>query len=180
MKDLDGLKLLLRTINGATFASLDALTEPRPGVLCETKAAKIILFRTKGGSGYENKVRRHLEEVGKDPSDFKVGPLPWGERVEDLPLIHHNGRYYLQCLFLAPGLTRYYLAVSGREVNPLSFGIKPSRPFNQGLPEDKQVFIFTYNIKNITRLALMGKELLDTSVIDRRQGKRAILKLRYD
>lgn len=177
MTNLEELKVLLKSFKGATFASLDAITEPKPGIFCETKACRVILYRMTQGSGYENKVKRHLLEAGKDPSFFTVGDLPWGTRVEDLPLIEHKGKYYLQTLVLSPGASHHYLAASGLEVNPRSFGIRPNVAWNQGLPAEKQVIVKTWNIENIARLAILGEEILDTSVMEK--PSRAILRLKF-
>lgn len=175
--ELDVLKNVLDNIHGATFASLDATTEPKPGLLCETKAARVIIFRTTGGSGYENMVKRRLEEAGKDPDAFNVGSLPWGERIGDLPLIENKGKYYLQTVMLSEGQKHYYLAASHREVNPENFGIRNKKPYGQGLPEEDAVYMKTWNIDNLDRLTILGQELLGSSTVSKKD--RAILRMKF-
>lgn len=156
---LDILQPLVEQIHGCTFASLDAVCEPCPGVVEKITAERVIIYRTKGGSGYENKVKRALAASGKNPDLFHVGALPWGSRVDDLPIIQHNGNFYLQTIVLAPGLRTYTLFGSGTVIDPKDFGIK-KRPPRLDLPPDEQVVMHTYKIDNLERITLMGETLV--------------------
>ncbi len=163
---------LLAAIQGCTFASLDAQTKPKPGVLCVTTGERVMLFTNKNSSGYDNMVRRRLEQAGFDPSSFILGPLPWGERLENSPIIYHKGEYYLQCITLGGGESKFY--VGKYEVDPSAFGIRQSSNSGQGLPKDTQVVVHTYAVKNITRLTLMGETVTDPPRGYRpREGKEA-------
>lgn len=157
---LENLLPLLHRIHGATFATLDAETKTK-GLIKKVHGLRVILFRTKGGSGYEAKVKRHLAEVGIDPDGFSVGPLPWGERVGDLPLIHHNESHYLQCIPLNEPEAKYFMPGNIPVHDPSVFGIR-RRPINPDLPENKQVHVSCYNVENIKRIALLGEELFDS------------------
>lgn len=108
---------LLSAIEGATFAGLDTSTVP---VLKGGKAnpmqgkikklctgSRVMLFTNKQSNAYENKVRRHLEKEGKNPESFKLGALPWGERLPNSPIIHNKGKYYIQVIFLKAGAVEY-------------------------------------------------------------------------
>lgn len=146
---------LLERINGCTFASLDARTK-EGGVIREVTRESVILYRMTKGSGYENKVKRELTRLGLDPNQFKVGDLPWGERVSDLPLIANKGFHYLQTILLKPGESRYYIGTM--EVPRPSY-LRERYASSQGLPERRQVIVNTYNIENIKTLRLMKEEV---------------------
>lgn len=152
--ELSELQDTLSRIEGCTFATLDALTEAKSGITRVTTGERVILFTNKRSSGYENMVRRRLQQAGLDPDGFRLGDLPWGERMPETPIIVHKGKYYLQTITLEPGAYEYFL---GRHVvDPMSFGIKPPKT-KQGLPPGKEVLVATYALENITRLVLMGQ-----------------------
>jgi hypothetical protein len=147
--------LLLR-IRGGTFASLDAETFPYPGIKKVTTGEQVMLFTNKGGSAYERLVKRRLEQAGKNPANFVLGDLAWGERVPDSPLIHHRGKHYLQVIEINPGVSVYYFT-TGKEVpDPEGLGLVRRRS-NQGLAPDDEVIVRTYKLDNIIRLTLMGE-----------------------
>lgn len=173
---LEILLPLLNKIHGATFATLDAETKTN-SLTKIVKGLRVILFRTTGGSGYENMVKKRLAEAGLNPDAFKVSPLPWGKRLDDLPLITKDGKFYLQCIPLSEPKAEYFLPGGIPVSDPSVFGIR-ERQRNPDLPEDKQVFVSCYNIENINRIALMGEEVFDTNVAAKSQ--RAILKLNYN
>lgn len=173
------LQPVLDKIQGTTFASLSAVTEPKTGILLVENNARILLYNTKGDrSVYESMIKRRLTQAGKDPESFTVGDLPWGERVGNSPLIRNKGKLYLQTIILSEGEKTYVLAHSGRPiVNPASFGIRPQRTY-QGLPDGEAVIVRTYNIENIKQLTLMGETLQDTRVVD--PTRRSILRLNFN
>lgn len=144
---------LLATIQGCTFAALDAETRPVPGVKKITTGERVLLFTNKNCSGYENMVKRRLREAGKNPDNFVLSDLPWGERVKGTPLIEHNGKYYLQCICLDPGQSEYFIA--NRKVDPEYLNLPKKRP-NQGLG-DNSVYVHTYALESITRLSVKGE-----------------------
>lgn len=166
--DVETLKTLLRQFKGATFASLDATFSPNPGIRCVSRGERVILYRTNGMSGYEAMVKRKLEAAGKNPDLFTVGDLPWGQRVEDLPLIYHHGKHYLQTICLAPGLRRYF-SVTGRE---LSEGAALAGKKRRYAPEG--VYVNTYDIEHIDALRLLGEELTADA------NTRSVLRVKYD
>jgi hypothetical protein len=166
--DLEALKSLLGRITGCTFASIDADFEPRPGFRKVVKNEVVLLYRTKGVSGYENMVRRRLVDVGRDASQFTVGELPWGERVDNLPLIAHDGKTYLQTILVKPGEIQAFIGpdIVQREVDPALFPdiflrttdiLKAARA--QGLPAEKAVVVRTYNIESLTEIRLMHEKI---------------------
>lgn len=170
---------LLNKIHGTTFATIDSETWCNKTIRCVARGERAILFRTEGVSGYENAVKRALSEAGKDPSSFKVGPLPWGTRVDNLPLIEHKGEHYLQFIQLSRGSRKYYIGRTDTEVAEdelLAFGVRERFASNQDLPKDRQIIVNTYRLSNISRIVMFGEEVFDTSVAE----KRSILKINFN
>lgn len=180
---IDELQALLSNLDGATFAALDTVTKP---VLKGGKSNpmqgkiekrcighRVMLFSNKKSSGYENKVRRHLEREGKNPDSFELGPLPWGERLPESPIIHNKGKFYLQVVFLASGSVEYratqnivryspdfmveYEAgdiIPKDEIDGLN---ERSGSEHQGL--DNEVIVRTYSLDSIVKLRAFHEEL---------------------
>lgn len=150
------LENLLDKINGCTFANIDATTEPSSGIIKKTTGIRVILFTNKKTSGYENMVKRRLEEAGKDPDSFRSGDLPWGEQVPNSPLVEHKGKVYLKCILLSEGQSKYFIGT--REVGGQGLGLRGRFP-NQGLPPGDEVKVACYNLENIEKITLMGETL---------------------
>lgn len=152
------LQNLLDKIQGCTFATLDTVTQPSPGIRKVSKGERVILFTNKHSSGYENMVKRRLEEAGKDPDTFALGDLPWGTRLPNSPLIENKGKYYLQCIRLTEGRAQYF--IGNREVRePSHLMLRERRP-TQGLPKSDAVEVACYRLDHIERIAVMGDELI--------------------
>lgn len=154
--EYESLKLVIDKIEGADFALIDSTTYPRPSLRKVTVGTSVLLFTNEGGSDYERLVKRRLLEAGKDPRDFVLSDLPWGQRVPNSPFIYNHGMYYLQTIVLEPGLFTCYLG--NREVDLNDF--VPSRRTNQGLPRKDEVIVSTYRLDHIDRIALMGQVLV--------------------
>lgn len=152
------LEELLKKINGCSFASLDCVTEPSPGIRKETTGKRVILFTNKNTNGYQNMVRRRLLEAGKDPDSFALGDRRWGERLPNSPLVEHKGVLHLEVIELTPGATRCFIGT--REVDCANLGLRKGRAPNQGLPSDQTVKVRDIKLENITRIALMGEVLV--------------------
>lgn len=153
---LEEIEDLIEKIKGCTFASLDAETFPYPGIRKVTTGERVMLFTNKGGSAYEKLVKRRLVAAGKNPDNFVLSDLRWGERIPDTPLIYHRGKHYLQVIQLSPGVSAYYFT-SGREVpDPEKMGLLRRRS-NQGLSREDEVIVQTYKLDNIIRITLMGE-----------------------
>lgn len=145
---------LLTSIKGVTFASLDAIVEPKPGVELRITGERVLLYQNKNVSGYETLVKRRLEQAGKNPDAFVADSLPWGERIDGTPIIVHKDRHYLQCIVLEPG--EYHYFIGDCEINPRDVNIFPKYP-NQGLPPENSVYVHTYRLSNIVRLTLLNE-----------------------
>ena len=159
--ELSQIEHLIARIDGCTFASLDATTKPSPGVRKVVVNEQVILFTNKRSSGYENMVKRRLEQAGLDPDTFTVGPLPWGERIPNTPLINCAGNLYLQCIIRKPGDASYFIGT--RQLSPEAaeaFIRKDRGSPNQGLPRDKEVVCRCYALATIDAIRLMGEEVV--------------------
>jgi hypothetical protein len=153
---------LLEKIQGATFASLDAVTRPSSGLVKTTLSASILLFSGKTEeSGYEGMVKRRLLTAGKDPDSFSVGDLPWGEHVPGTPLImSQSGRLYLQTVLLRPGEVGWtYLGKAIRREDITWIPRDEDDGGNQWLDRDKRVHVRTYALDSITGIRLLGERL---------------------
>ncbi len=176
---IDELMTVLSKLNGCTFAGLDSVTVPvllggkknpmQGKVEKHCLGHRVLLFSNKQSNGYLNKVRRHLEAEGKDPNSFELGPLPWGTRVPETPVIEHNGKHYLQCVFLAPGSTEYRVrdtidcngiyAVPGDELNKDEIIGLNERSGSEHQNLDREVIVRCYKLESIQAIRLLGTEL---------------------
>ncbi len=163
------LKELLSRISGCTFAALDADFSPAPGFRKVITGDVVLLYRTKGVSGYENMVKRRLVDIGRDPSNFVLSDLPWGERVDDLPLIENGGQFYLQTILVKPGKTEAFIGTDltgWKPVDPSAYPnvFKKDREaeraaYSQGLSLDKAVIVRTFKLESLTELRLMHEKI---------------------
>lgn len=164
---LEQIEELLSSFKGSTFASLDTITNvglkggkknPMQGrVTKRTSNNQVMLFTNEKSNGYENMVKRRLEAEGKDPDSFTVGPLPWGERVPNTPLIKHNDRYYIQMIFNKSGNSNYYLdnkAIDKADIEGLE---ERTGTGKQGLEEGNGVVVRTVALDSITEIRLLGE-----------------------
>lgn len=160
---------LLASIKGCTFAALDTVTTPilkggksnpmQGKVEKHCTGHRVLLFTNKNSSGYENKVRRHLEREGKNPDSFVMGGLPWGERIKDTPFIHNKGKHYLQCVFLASGEVTYRYKESGETILKEEIIGLNERSGSEHQNLDDQVIVRTYAIESIVALRAFHEEL---------------------
>lgn len=158
--ELEALQLLLANVEDASFAIIDSTTSPCKGIRKVTTGTRVILFTNKETNGYEDLVKRRLIEAGKDPRDFVLGDLPFGERLPNSPIIHNRGLYYLQTVILEPGQSVGY--AGNREVDLADF-VTPRRT-NQGLSKEDEVHVATYRLDHIDRIALVGEVLVGNYV----------------
>lgn len=165
---------LLKSVNGASFISIDtctvptinktlggrgAATIPNPHYGRVTKvmtSAVVMVFQNKTINGYEAMVNRRLAAEGKDPSSFELGPRKWGTRLENLPVVEHKGEYYLEVIFLKPGKVQYFL--DGHHVTPdmiQGMRVVEKDEEQQGGLEN-QVVIRSFKFDSITRIKIDG------------------------
>lgn len=175
--DLTVLLSLLKSFEGATFATLDAETHPQPGVRCVMTGERVIMFTNQNGSGYENMVKRRLVEAGKNPDSFTCGDLPWGERVPNTPIIMHKGEPYVQVIILSFGQRRYFIGEA--ELTAEQLGIERPRDEKQGLDKESQVHCRVYKLEHITSIRMLGQDLGDDGGQFMLGQKRSTLRIKH-
>lgn len=151
-------------VNGASFVGIDSLTivpltggqkNPMQGrVTKRTTGASVMVFSNQKTNAYEAMVERRLIKEGKDPKSFELKERAWGVRVPNMPIVEHNGAYYLEVIFLTPGHSEYML--DGQPVNVQDvIGMKPASAGEQGGLADK-VFIRTFAANSVTEVRVDG------------------------
>lgn len=163
---------LLKSVNGASFVSIDTCTVPAMNktlsgrganavlnphygrVTKVMEGANVMVFQNKNINGYEAMVNRRLVQEGKDPAGFELGPRKWGTRLENLPIVEHNGGYYLEVIFLKPGKSQYLLDGQPIAVDEI-LGMRPAADPEQG-GVDNKVIIRTFSFDSITQIKIDG------------------------
>ena len=149
-------------INGATFISLDTLTNvellggkknPFQGRVQKLmEGGSCMVFQNKHLNAYSEMVKRRLEQEGKDLTSFKLGERAWGTRVPNSPIIEHNGKEYLEVIFLHAGKITYL--VDGKETDKATItGLKPPKEGEQGGLTDK-VILRTFAVDSIIKVKI--------------------------
>ena len=92
---------------GTTFFGFDMVTIPKlkggqknpmQGRVRKIHKGQVgMIFANKFSNAYENMVNRRKVQAG-GVGDFKVGALPWGQRVEGTAVIENKGERYLQLI----------------------------------------------------------------------------------
>lgn len=157
------LMQLMQSVNGASFISLHTVTvvpllggaknEFKGRVLKHTVGASIMVFQNKKINGYEAMIKRRLEAEGKSPGSFSLSPRKWGTRLENMPIVEHEGNYYLEVIYLKPGKSHY--EVDGRvvDINTIpGFKATPQESDQGGL--DDKVIIRTYKFDSIKEITV--------------------------
>jgi hypothetical protein len=170
-ENMHQLQTILATVNGASFISIDTLTDvklkggqknPFQGRVTKANVgSSVMVFQNKHTNAYENMVKRRLEQEGKDPRSFELSARKWGTRIPDTPFVEHNGNLYLEVIFLKAG--RVDLLVDGMPYDQKKHGDIP------GLPEDapseesqagleNKVIVRTYLVNSIKRIRVNQQE----------------------
>ena len=167
--EYDTIKTEIDKVKGSTFIGLNTVTEvkltggkknPFQGRVQKlTRGANVMVFNSTEQNGYENMIKRRMLEEGKDPSTFTLGKRAWGQRIEQSPFIDHNGKTYLECIFITPGKTVY-----------LVDGVETDKDKIDGMPEtkenvdsqggiDNKVVIRTFSLESIQSVKINGAEI---------------------
>ena len=165
----EDVKRVLDKVNGATFAGIDTVTQvklkggkknPFQGRVTKiTKGSSVMLFTNKSSNGYENMVKRRLEQEGKDAQSFALKPRAWGQRIENTPFVEHKDKKYIECIFIKGGDSVYMVdgvEVSKDQIEGLP-DVKPSDDSQGGV--DNKVVIRTYAIDNIKKMRVLGEKI---------------------
>lgn len=163
---------MLKAVNGASFISIDtcttptinktlggrgkdAIPNPHYGRIQKVMTGAVVMvFQNKTINGYEAMVNRRLAAEGKDPASFTLGPRKWGTRMENLPVVEHEGQYYLEVIFLKPGPVQYFL--DGHVIDKdLIQGLRePAVDETQQGGLENQVVIRSFKFDSITRIKI--------------------------
>ena len=118
----------------------------------ETKGGSVMFFGNSKSNGYANMKNRNLIKSG-DASEVKVfepGKRPWGERIQNTPMITHKGMVYVELIYLHAPKTSYFLdgvPIAKTDIE----GLKPSKKTG-----GDDVILRTMKLDTITKLK-MGK-----------------------
>lgn len=167
--DYNTIKTEVDKVKGTTFVSIDTVTDvkltggksnPLQGRVQKlTRGANVMVFNSTEQNGYENMIKRRMIEEGKDPSTFTLGKRAWGQRIDQTPFIDHNGKKYIECIFVNPGKSTY-----------LVDGVETDKDDIQGIPESKEnadsqggienkVVIRTFALDSIQSVRINGTEI---------------------
>ena len=157
------LAVALQAVNGASFISIDTETDPRlkggksnphKGAVKKVMVgASVMVFQNKNSSGYDNMVKRRLEKEGKNADSFTLSPRTWGTRIPETPFIEHNGKYYLEVIFLHSGDVHYELngeVIDKADVEGLDEAVTEAK---QGGLNDK-VIIRTFQLESLREVRI--------------------------
>lgn len=154
------LKSIFKELKGSTMLGLDTETSvtllggkanPMQGHVTKRMTGAVVMaFSNANHNSYEIMVRNQLEKLGEDGSKFKAGARAWGKRLPNLPIIEHEGNYYLEVVFVRGGKTEYLL--DGQPIDKAMIqGLKASSP--QAL-----VTIRTFKLESILAIRTNSKE----------------------
>lgn len=165
MRKMDLLWILANKVHGCKFVGIDTRTVPvllggkknpfqnRVVKFCE--GSNVMLFSNTNCSGYENMVKRRLEQEGMDPESFVMKDRQWGGRVPQTSFVEHKGKYYLDTIFKLAGKVWY--EVDGIETHKSQIqGLNLSKSEGEqgGLSKDNKVIIRTFKIESIMRITV--------------------------
>jgi hypothetical protein len=162
-------KFFKEKVNGVKMASIDTKTQvhlkggksnPMQGKVSKlTVGSSVMLYSNTATNGYETLVKRRLEQEGKDPEEFKLGNRPWGQRVPGTPIITHNGKVYLEVIYIKPGLVTHVDDTS-KELQVDQIPGYPETVISEssqgGL--DKKVIIRTISMDSLINIRIDGQE----------------------
>lgn len=162
---------ILKTVNGASFISIDTRTEPKIRKTLDTDDGRIpnphfgrieklqtgssvMVFQNKSINGYQSMVNRRLDKEGKDV-EFKVGPRIWGKRIPNLPLVENHGKFYLEIIFLKAGEVVYLL--DGQPIDKSEIRGMTDSPDGEQGGLDNKVKIRTVKMSSISTIRINQK-----------------------
>lgn len=161
------LQQILDQVRGVAIASIDTRTEARllggqanPMVGRVQKCmigGSVLVYAMKDGSGYENMVRRRLEQEGKDPSSFVLHPRKWGHRIMGTPFVEHKGDHYLEVIIMRPGKTHY--EYNGQPIAPeMIQGLPVGREESEQGGLTNKVFFRDFKIESVEAVSFNGSK----------------------
>lgn len=153
------------TLEGGTFVGMDTVTDVKltggkknaqqGRVTKQMTGAQVMCFTNSKTNAYDAMVRRRLEAEGKDPDSFELGPRAWGERITGTPFVSHNGKHYLEVIFLKSGSVQYLL--DGQPVDETAIEGLPDRKEGEQAGLENKVVIRTFALDSIVELRAAGQ-----------------------
>lgn len=153
------------TLEGGTFVGMDTVTDVKltggkkntqqGRVTKQMTGAQVMCFTNSKTNAYDAMVRRRLEAEGKDPDSFELGPRAWGTRIAGTPFIEHNGKHYLEAIFMKAGAVQYLL--DGQPVDEAAIEGLPDRKEGEQAGLENKVVIRTFALESIVELRAMGQ-----------------------
>lgn len=154
-------------VNGVKMASIDTKTKVhlkggqsnpyKDKVSKLTLGSSVMLYSNTASNGYETLVKRRLVQEGKDPNDFELGDRPWGQRIPGTPIVTHNGKIYLEVIYLKPG-TSTHLLEDDREILPENIPGYPERTEGEQGGLENKVIIRTISLDSLLSIRIDGQE----------------------
>ena len=160
----------LKEFKGAQIISIDSVTQvklvggqqnPMQGKVKKvTLGAQVMIFDS--SKGYKNMINRRLKKQNAEDlttialfeaiasSGFEPGPRQWGQRVDGTPFVEHKGKLYLECIFIRPGKSTYYLGEEEIDKDDI-IGLPDKTEGDQGGLIDK-VIIRTFAIDSLLQV----------------------------
>ena len=153
------------TLEGGTFVGMDTVTDVKltggkknaqqGRVTKRMTGAQVMCFTNSKTNAYDAMVRRRLEAEGKDPDSFELGPRAWGQRIVGTPFVEHNGKHYLEVIFLKSGSVQYLL--DGQPVDETAIEGLPDRKEGEQAGLENKVVIRTFALDSIVELRAAGQ-----------------------
>lgn len=153
------------TLEGGTFVGMDTVTDVKltggkknaqqGRVTKQMTGAQVMCFTNSKTNAYDAMVRRRLEAEGKDPDSFELGPRAWGQRITGTPFVEHNGKHYLEVVFLKSGSVQYLL--DGQPVNETAIEGLPDRKEGEQAGLENKVVLRTFSLDSIVELRAAGQ-----------------------
>ena len=150
------LMAMLMGMNGVSFATFQAITEPALLAGCPWKGDLLKVATVNGAINfnYGNSVnnQRAREDM---PTDFVPMPRRWGQRLAGTPLVEHNGTYYIEVKVQRSLGYEYRLRSTG-EVVPTELvtpWLRPPGRSRQGV--QREVILRDYTLTNIQSIRMM-------------------------
>ncbi len=158
----------LQNVTGASFMGISTETNetlkggkknPLQGKVTKTmEGGNVIIFTNTNKNGYEGMVKRRLEKEGLPAENFTLGKRPWGQRLQDSPFVFHDGKMYLEVIFIQRPSKVEYLVEGKVTPKELIGGLNTDKEEGkQGGLVDK-VIIRTYNVDSIKSIRIDGQE----------------------
>lgn len=161
--------LKTKAVLGSNFINIKTQTlvnltggksNPQQDRVTKKNESVVMVFQNKKQNAYDNMVKRRLEQEGKDPESFVLGPRKWGNRLQGCPLVEHKGQYYLEVIYInSPNFVEYYL-----DGNPIKkeniIGLPERKEDNGQAGLDNKVVIRTYKLSSIIQMTL-NKEIYE-------------------